>query len=162
MAMEFAVKFCASGANDDSCCTPMFRSAAGFFYAGKRGEMFKSFLVFMGGGVGAVFRYLLAGWTYRVIGSDFPYGTLAVNILGCFVIGLFLTVAEGRFLVSPSVRVFVAVGIIGGFTTFSTLNFETLELLRDGAFALALLNIGASIVVGLSATWAGAIVGGII
>lgn len=124
--------------------------------------MFRSILVFVGGGTGAVFRYLLASWIYEVVGSGFPYGTLVVNILGCFVIGLFLTMAEGRFLISPSVRVFVAVGIIGGFTTFSTLNFETLELLRDGAFALALLNVGASIAVGLSATWVGAVVGRII
>lgn len=124
--------------------------------------MFRSILVFVGGGTGAIFRYLLASWIYEVVGSGFPYGTLVVNILGCFVIGLFLTMAEGRFLISPSVRVFVAVGIIGGFTTFSTLNFETLELLRDGAFALALLNVGASIAVGLSATWVGAVVGRII
>jgi fluoride exporter len=124
--------------------------------------MFRSFLVFIGGGIGAVFRYLLAGWIYKVIGSDFPYGTLVVNVLGCFVIGLFLTMAEDRFLISPSVRTFVAVGIIGGFTTFSTFNFETLELLKDGAIAFALLNVVASVVVGLSATWAGAIIGRII
>ena len=112
--------------------------------------------------MGAMFRYLLAGWIYRVIGSDFPYGTLVVNILGCFVIGLFLTMAEDRFLISPSVRTFVAVGVIGGFTTFSTFNFETLELLKDGAISLALLNIGASVGIGLSATWVGAIIGRII
>ena len=124
--------------------------------------MFRSFLVFIGGGIGAVFRYLLAGWIYKVIGTDFPYGTLVVNVVGCFVIGLFLTMAEDRFLISPSVRTFVAVGIIGGFTTFSTFNFETLELLKDGAISLALLNVGASVIVGLSATWVGAIIGRII
>ena len=124
--------------------------------------MSKSLLVFIGGGIGAVFRYFLAGWIYKVVGSDFPYGTLVVNVLGCFVIGLFLTMAEDRFLVSPSVRTFVAVGIIGGFTTFSTFNFETLELLRDGAISLAVLNVGASVGIGLSATWAGAIIGRII
>jgi CrcB protein len=124
--------------------------------------VFRSLLVFIGGGMGAMFRYLLAGWIYRVIGSDFPYGTLVVNILGCFVIGLFLTMAEDRFLISPSVRTFVAVGVIGGFTTFSTFNFETLELLKDGAISLALLNIGASVGIGLSATWVGAIIGRII
>lgn len=70
--------------------------------------------------------------------------------------------AENRFLISPSVRTFIAVGIIGGFTTFSTFNFETLELLKNGTFALGLLNIGASIVLGLSATWVGAIIGRII
>ncbi len=124
--------------------------------------MFRILLVFVGGGIGAVCRYLLAGWIYKVIGSDFPYGTLVVNVLGCFVIGLFLTMAEGRFLISPSVRTFVAVGIIGGFTTFSTFNFETLELLKDGAIGFALLNVGASVGIGLSATWIGAIAGRVI
>ncbi|HUI30709.1 MAG TPA: fluoride efflux transporter CrcB [Candidatus Acidoferrales bacterium] len=124
--------------------------------------MVKNMLVFVGGGIGAVFRYFLAGWIYRAVGTDFPYGTLVVNVIGCFVIGLFMTMAEDRFLIIPSMRIFVAVGIIGGFTTFSTFNFETLELLKDGAFTLGLLNIGASIVLGLLATWIGAVVGRII
>ena len=121
--------------------------------------MYRGLLVFIGGGIGAVFRYLLAGWIYEVVGTDFPYGTLVVNVIGCFVIGLFMTIAEDRFLISPSLRILVAVGIIGGFTTFSTFNFETLELLKDGTVVLAMLNIGASIVLGLSAAWIGSIVG---
>lgn len=124
--------------------------------------MFRSFLVFIGGGIGAVFRYLLSGWVYKIIGTDFPYGTLAVNVIGCFVIGLFLTMAEDKFLISPSFRIFFAIGILGGFTTFSTFSFETIELLKDGAFAIGLLNITASIVIGLTATWVGTIVGRII
>ncbi len=124
--------------------------------------MFKAFLVFIGGGIGAVFRYLLAGWIYRLMGTDFPYGTLVVNLTGCFIIGFFMTIAEDRFLISSSFRIFVAVGIIGGFTTFSTFNFETLELLKDGAVMLALLNVGASVILGLSATWIGALIGRVI
>lgn len=124
--------------------------------------MFRGFLVFVGGGIGSVFRYLLAGWIYKIIGTDFPYGTLVVNVIGCFVIGFFMTMAEDRFLISPSFRIFFAVGLLGGFTTFSTFNFETLELLKDGAFAMGLLNIGASIMLGLAAAWIGALIGRII
>ena len=124
--------------------------------------MHRSLLVFVGGGIGSVFRYLLAAWIYKVIGADFPYGTLAVNVIGCFVIGVFMTMAEDRFLIGPAFRIFFAVGVLGGFTTFSTFNFETLELLKDGAFALGLLNIGLSIVLGLSAAWIGAMIGKII
>ena len=124
--------------------------------------MFRNILVIIGGGIGAFFRYLLSGWIYKVLGTDFPYGTLAVNVIGCFVIGLFLTMAEDRFLISPSFRIFFAVGVLGGFTTFSTFSFETVGLLKDGAIAIGLLNVGVSIVVGLTATWVGMLAGRII
>ncbi len=114
--------------------------------------MFRNILVIIGGGIGAFFRYLLSGWVYKVLGTNFPHGTLAVNVIGCSVIGLFLTIAEDRFLISPSFRIFFAVGVLGGFTTFSTFSFETVGLLRDGAIAIGLLNVGVSIVVGLTAT----------
>ncbi len=126
------------------------------------GQMFRNILVFVGGDIGAVFRYVLSGWVYRVVGTDFPYGTLAVNVIGCFVIGLFLSMAEDRFLISPSFRIFFAVGVIGGFTTFSTFSFETVGLLRDGAIAIGLLNVVVSIVVGLAATWVGTLAGRLI
>jgi CrcB protein len=124
--------------------------------------MFRNILVIIGGGIGAFFRYLLSGWIYKVLGTDFPYGTLAVNVIGCLVIGLFLTMAEDRFLISPSFRIFFAVGVLGGFTTFSTFSFETVGLLKDGAIAIGLLNVGVSIVVGLTATWVGMLAGRII
>lgn len=124
--------------------------------------MYKGILVFIGGGIGSVFRYLLSGWVYKILGTDFPYGTFAVNVIGCFVIGLFLTMAEDRFLISPSFRIFFAVGLLGGFTTFSTFSFETVGLLKDGAIAFGLLNVAVSIVVGLTATWVGTLAGRII
>lgn len=124
--------------------------------------MFKNILVIIGGGTGAFFRYLLSGWIYKVLGADFPYGTLAVNVIGCFVIGLFLTMADDRFLISPAFRIFFAVGVLGGFTTFSTFSFETVGLLKDGATTIGLLNVGVSIVVGLTATWIGMLAGRII
>ena len=124
--------------------------------------MFRNILVIIGGGIGAFFRYLLSGWVYKVLGTDFPYGTLAVNVIGCFVIGIFLTMAEDRFLISPNFRIFFAVGVLGGFTTFSTFSFETVGLLKDGAVAIGLLNVAVSIVVGLTATWVGTLAGRII
>ncbi len=93
------------------------------------------------------------------MGAGFPYGTFAVNILGSLVIGFFLTVAEDRFLVSPDFRVFVAIGIIGGFTTFSTFTYETLGLFRDGSFLLGAANIVLSLTVALLAAWLGSLLG---
>ncbi len=124
--------------------------------------MFKIFLVFIGGGIGSVSRYSLSGLVYKIEGSGFPYGTFAVNIIGSFLIGLFLTMSQDRFLISPQFRVFVAIGIIGGFTTFSTFSFETVELLKDGSFTLGLLNIAVTVLLGLTATWAGTLFGKII
>ncbi len=124
--------------------------------------MFRNILVIIGGGIGALFRYQLSGWIYKLLGAEFPYGTLAVNLIGCFVIGLFLTIAEDRFLISPSFRIFFAVGVLGGFTTFSTFSFETVELLKGGAVAMGLLNAIVSVVFGLAAAWVGMIVGRII
>jgi fluoride exporter len=122
-------------------------------------KVIKALVVFVGGGIGSVFRYAMAAWMYALFGAGFPYGTFAVNIIGSFVIGLFLTVAEGRFLVSPDMRAFVAIGILGGFTTFSTFTFETLGLFKDGSFFMGALNIVASITVALFAAWLGNLIG---
>ncbi len=121
--------------------------------------MIKSLVVFIGGGIGSLLRYLMSGWVYSLMGAGFPYGTFAVNILGSLVIGFFLTVAEDRFLVSPDFRVFVAIGIIGGFTTFSTFTYETLGLFRDGSFLLGAANIVLSLTVALLAAWLGSLLG---
>jgi CrcB protein len=80
-------------------------------------------LVAAGGMIGAVARYGLGGWISNATSGKFPYGTLAGNVLGCLIIGLFLTMGYERFSWSPELRVFVAVGILGGFTTFSTFSF---------------------------------------
>ena len=119
--------------------------------------MIKALLVFIGGGIGSVLRYLMSGWVYSLLGSNFPYGTLSVNIVGSFVIGFFLTLAEDKFLVTPDIRVFVAIGIVGGFTTFSTFSYETLKLLRSGSFLTGGLNIVLSITLALIAVWFGSI-----
>lgn len=121
------------------------------------------FFVFVGGGVGASARYWLSGSVYRWLGrSDFPYGTLTVNIVGCLVIGLLMSAMEDRFLVSPSLRIFLTIGILGGFTTFSTFSFETVALLRDTQFTEAFVNIALSLATCLGATYAGTILGRLI
>lgn len=112
-------------------------------------------LTFLGGGIGATARYWLQGFVYRFASAGFPYGTLVVNILGSFIIGVVMTLLGERFVVSPSVRVFLTMGILGGFTTFSTFSYETMALLRDGSYGLGFLNVLASVGICLFSTWLG-------
>jgi fluoride exporter len=119
----------------------------------------KYILVFAGGGLGAALRYWLQGVVYNRTGAGFPYGTVAVNVLGCFVIGLLMVSLEERFLATPSLRLFLTIGILGGFTTFSSFSYETLALLREGEFLLGFANVGISVVSCLVATWAGMQIG---
>lgn len=115
--------------------------------------------VFIGGGIGATLRYWLGGAVYKFLGTDFPYGTLLVNVVGCFFIGFFMSVFEDRFTVQPMLRLFLTIGILGGFTTFSTFSFETMALLRDGSYLRGTANVVYSILNGLGATWLGSIIG---
>ena len=87
--------------------------------------------VALGGALGAVARHLTGLGAVRIMGAAFPYGTLVVNVAGCFLIGFLLMLSEQRQLFSPTTRLFLTVGILGAFTTFSTFGYETLELLRD-------------------------------
>ncbi|HTY58226.1 MAG TPA: fluoride efflux transporter CrcB [Bacteroidota bacterium] len=112
-------------------------------------------LVFIGGGLGAVARYLLQGAVYRITGASFPYGTIVVNIIGCFTIGLLMSSMEERFLAAPSLRIFLTIGILGGFTTFSSFSYETMALLREGDLLMGGLNVVASVAICLGATWLG-------
>jgi fluoride exporter len=112
-------------------------------------------LVFIGGGLGAVARYLLQGDVYRFTGASFPYGTIVVNIIGCFTIGIIMSSMEERFLAAPSLRIFLTIGILGGFTTFSSFSYETMSLLREGDMLMGGLNVIASVVICLGATWLG-------
>ena len=110
----------------------------------------------VGGFFGSIGRYLLAGAVYQIFPNlNFPTGTAVVNILGCFLIGLITGLAEVRNLLGPEMRIFILIGLLGGFTTFSTFGFETFALLRDGAFAAALANVLIQVLAGLSAVWLG-------
>ncbi len=112
----------------------------------------------VGGSIGAVMRYLVSGWGYALLGSNFPWGTLLVNILGAFLIGLlwqiFFTVP-----ISPTMRNLIFTGGLGAFTTFSTFALESLNLIMDGEFGLGLLNVFASDLLGLTFVFLGVLLG---
>ncbi|GAB4500307.1 MAG: fluoride efflux transporter CrcB [Anaerolineales bacterium] len=113
-------------------------------------------LVGIGGFIGSALRYTVSGYVQQATKSvGFPYGTLAVNVLGCFVIGFLAQFAENRGLFTSESRLFVFVGILGGFTTFSSFGNETLNLARDGQMMSALANIGGNVIIGLFAVWLG-------
>jgi CrcB protein len=112
-------------------------------------------LVGLGGFVGTVIRYWLSGLIARRYGETFPLGTLAVNAIGCFLAGLLFYFLFERFLTSPTSRSVVFIGLLGGFTTFSSYGMQTLTLVRDGELSLALLNILVSNVLCLFLVWFG-------
>jgi CrcB protein len=114
------------------------------------------FLVGVGGALGSISRYLLGAWVQSVSRSiNFPYGTLAVNLVGCFVIGFLAQLVESRGLFTSESRAFVFIGVLGGFTTFSSFGSETLNLARDGQLMSAVVNVGANVLLGLFAVWLG-------
>lgn len=120
--------------------------------------MIKLALVALGGGIGATTRYLVANWAAERFGADFPYGTLIVNVVGCFIIGAFMTLTTERIIVSPYWRLLVTVGFVGGLTTFSSFSYETLNLIAEGSLTAGLLNLLLNCSVGFFATWLGIIV----
>jgi fluoride exporter len=118
--------------------------------------MTKLLLIGMGGFIGSVLRYVVSGLVQTLSQSiAFPYGTLAVNVFGCLSIGFISELADSRSLIGPDTRVFLVVGILGGFTTFSAFGNETMNLIRDGESALALMNVGAQVLLSLGAVWLG-------
>lgn len=113
-------------------------------------------LVGVGGFVGSVGRYLVGGWVHRALPFVvFPVGTLVVNVAGCLAIGLLAGLVEVRQVLGPDLRVFLLIGVLGGFTTFSSFAYESLALARDAEIGRALLNVAAQVVLGLVAAWLG-------
>ena len=118
--------------------------------------MYKIFFIGSGGFIGSILRYLVGIGMQRLFSSqNLPYGTICANVVGCFLIGLLYGLAEGKFVFSESTRAFFFVGLLGGFTTFSTFAFETYDLARNQYLALALANTGIQIIFGLFAVWLG-------
>jgi CrcB protein len=113
--------------------------------------------VAIGSAIGGVLRFLCSGLIAERIGEVFPWGTLAVNVAGSFVIGFFFTLTgpDGRLLVGAPARQFVMIGLCGGFTTFSSFSLQTLNLARDGDWLRASTNIVGSVVLCLAAVWLG-------
>ena len=107
------------------------------------------------GALGCLTRYFLSGWVYNIFGRTFPSGTFAVNIVGAFLIGLIMEFSMRSTLISPSLRIGLTIGFLGGLTTFSTFSYETFRLLEDGELLIAMSNVLVSVVICLLFTWLG-------
>lgn len=108
----------------------------------------------IGGAAGALLRYTISGYTYRYLDGFLPWGTLAVNLLGCFAIGFLWNVFE-NFAYSPNTRALIFIGILGAFTTFSTFGLESFNLFKEGEIKFAILNILASNLGGIALVFIG-------
>jgi CrcB protein len=117
----------------------------------------KYLFIAAGGSLGSIARYWVGSTIAGRMGTKFPYGTFVVNITACVIIGFSLTYLNRRVGLSPAWRFLIPVGFIGAYSTFSTYEWETLSTLRTGAFLLAALYVVGSLVVGLAATWCGAL-----
>jgi fluoride exporter len=113
----------------------------------------------LGGFIGSALRYCISLMAYRVFGQTFPYGTLFVNVLGCLLIGFVMAIFEDRFVFSANSRIFITIGILGGFTTFSSFSYETIVLLREGSYLLGTANVLLNVFLCLGVTVIGLIIG---
>ena len=115
--------------------------------------------VCLGSALGGGARYLLSAGALRLLGSAFPYGRLAVNVLGSFLVSLLMHVALETTLISPTARIFLTTGVMGGLTTYSTFNYETLQFAAEGEWRIAIGNVGATVVACLVAGVLGLVAG---
>ena len=121
--------------------------------------MMKLLLVGSGGFFGSILRYLVSGALYRFLEKPvFPYGTLAVNVIGCLLIGLLGGLSEQRQILTAEMRLLLMVGFLGGFTTFSTFGYELFIFVRDGQIINSLINMSLHVVLGFIAVWFGFII----
>jgi fluoride exporter len=121
--------------------------------------MTKYWMVGLGGFLGSVLRFWLGGYISERMGARFPYGTFVINVTGSFLIGLVVTLLSERGHWSPNLRYLIPIGFIGGYTTFSAFELETLQSLRDGELLSAFLNVILSVGVGFAAVWLGVVAG---
>jgi fluoride exporter len=120
----------------------------------------KYLVVLAGAGLGGLARYVAGTWIMAKYGGRFPLGTFVINITGAFLIGVLMTVLTERFHPHPNWRLFVVVGILGGYTTFSSFEYETYQAVRDGERWLGLLYVGGSVVLGYLGVWLGSVLAG--
>jgi fluoride exporter len=125
----------------------------------KGNEPLEYLLVFVGGGIGSMLRLAVGTLFARWVGTAWPYGTLTINVTGSFIIALFLTLASDRLGLSQAWRYFVATGFVGGYTTFSTFEYETLRLVETGAWGGAIAYVTASVALGFGAAVTGMVLG---
>ena len=121
--------------------------------------MARFWCICLGGAAGTGARYWLSGWVQRHAGAAFPAGTLAVNVIGSFLLGVLMEVGVSGGMLGPTLRLSLTTGVMGGFTTYSTFNYETIEYLREGAWLLAGANVAATVIVCLGAGLAGLMLG---
>ena len=114
-------------------------------------------VVLAGAGLGGLTRYVAGTWIMARYGGRFPLGTLVINVTGSFLIGILMTLFTERFQPHPNWRLFLVVGILGGYTTFSSFEYETFQAIRDGARWMAMLYMAGSVVLGYFGVWVGAI-----
>ena len=119
----------------------------------------KFLLILAGGGVGSLARYLAGTAITARFGARFPVGTMVVNVTGCFLIGLLMTLLTERWQPHPNWRLALVVGFLGGYTTFSSFEWETYAAVRDGGFWIGLGNVVGSVTLGYAAVWVGALLG---
>ena len=119
--------------------------------------MTQVFAIAAGGALGSVLRFWMSTWVSGQWGRDFPYGTLAVNVLGCLLMGILFVLLTERLSLAPVWRAGLLIGVLGGFTTFSAFSMETVSLIESGASLRALLNVMVSVVACVGATWVGVI-----
>lgn len=117
----------------------------------------KYLLILVGGGAGSLARYLAGMAVTARLGSRFPWGTLAVNVTGSFLIGLIMTLLTERLTVSPNWRFALVVGFLGGYTTFSSFEWETFSAVRAGGFWIGAMNVAGSVLLGYAAVWLGSL-----
>ncbi|HEY7371251.1 MAG TPA: CrcB family protein [Polyangia bacterium] len=120
--------------------------------------MARFLLVCAAGAFGTGARYLLGGWAQRTLGTGFPWGTLIINALGSLLIVIIMHLSIQRGVISPDLRVILTTGLMGGFTTYSTFNYETIRLFQDGALALGALNVATTVTVCLLAGGLGVLI----
>jgi len=113
--------------------------------------MSKWLALITGGTLGTLARYLFGGYIYQIFGTSFPFGTLIVNLTGCWLIGFFVVLSEEKFLLGPTARIFLMIGFCGAYTTFSTFMLETANLMKDGENFRALINVLLSVLLGFAA-----------
>ena len=114
-------------------------------------------LVFAGAGLGGLTRYVAGTWIMAKFGGRFPLGTFIINVSGSFLIGVLMTLLTERLQPHPNWRLFLVVGILGGYTTFSSFEYETYSAIRDGARSMALLYVAGSVLLGYFGVWLGAL-----
>lgn len=117
--------------------------------------MFQALLVAVGGAIGSVLRYYVGQWTLRLLGPAFPWGTLAVNVVGCFVIGVFAELIARKFNASMELRLLLITGFLGGFTTFSAFSLDAISLFEGGNTVAGGVYIAASVGLSMAAVFAG-------